>query len=65
MDYAQLTVYSNQNYKFTARDAIEPHAAEAKDPTFARLREGYAAEGMRRTVEAVLLVEVHRHPHVL
>lgn len=25
----------------------------------------YAAEGMRRTVEAVLLVHEHRHPSVL
>jgi hypothetical protein len=30
-----------------------------------RMKEKYEKEGMRRTVEAVLLVHQHNHPHVL
>ena len=29
------------------------------------MKENYEKEGMRRTVEGILLVHQHRHPHVL
>ena len=31
----------------------------------ARMQENYNKEGMRRTVEGVMLVHQHQHPHVL
>lgn len=30
-----------------------------------RMQENYNKEGMRRTVEGVMLVHQHKHPHVL
>lgn len=66
MSIAQSTVplYSLENYKFGVK---EPQPEE--DPSVAarlnRLQNEYEIEGIRRTVEGVLVVHEHNHPHVL
>ena len=59
-----IHVYPVSNYTFGSK------AAKAdKDATVAeamiRYKDKYEKEGMRRTVEAILLVNQHDHPHVL
>ena len=52
------------NYSFghaPARTAKGASPAEC----MARLEERYAAEGARRSVEGIILVNEHNHPHVL
>ncbi|KAI8611691.1 cleavage and polyadenylation specificity factor 25 kDa subunit [Chytriomyces sp. MP71] len=51
-------------YSFGVKDAQtdEDHSVVAR---MARLQTEFASFGMRRTVEAVLLVHEHGHPHVL
>jgi len=68
--YAPLTLerstalYPIGNYTFGTKDPLYE-----KDPSvqarFSRMKEDFAKHGMRRTVEAVLLVHEHGLPHVL
>jgi cleavage and polyadenylation specificity factor subunit 5 len=66
MSITQSTVplYSLENYKFGVK---EPQPEE--DPSVAarlnRLQNEYEEAGIRRTVEGVLVVHEHNHPHVL
>ncbi|ORX41930.1 cleavage and polyadenylation specific factor 5 [Piromyces finnis] len=66
MSITQSTVslYSLENYKFGVKD---PQPEE--DPSVAarlnRLQNEYEKYGIRRTVEGVLVVHEHNHPHVL
>ncbi|OUM66519.1 hypothetical protein PIROE2DRAFT_40720, partial [Piromyces sp. E2] len=59
-----LKSYSLENYKFGVKD---PQPEE--DPSVAarlnRLQNEYEKYGIRRTVEGVLVVHEHNHPHVL
>ncbi|KAK9842055.1 hypothetical protein WJX81_006462 [Elliptochloris bilobata] len=59
-----VTLYPVGNYNFGVKAPIID-----KDATFeealARMQQKYAREGARRSVEAVLLVHEHHHPHVL
>ncbi|ORY98799.1 Cleavage/polyadenylation specificity factor subunit 5 [Syncephalastrum racemosum] len=60
----EVTLYPLENYTFGTKDAqLE------EDPSVAarlkRLENDYDAHGMRRMVEAVLVVHQHNHPHVL
>jgi cleavage and polyadenylation specificity factor subunit 5 len=59
-----VNIYRLENYKF---DTKEPqHEKDKTVPTrLARMKEKYEKEGMRRSVEAVLLVHQHGHPHLL
>eukprot|EP00013_Stygamoeba_regulata_P029061 CAMPEP_0177654878 /NCGR_PEP_ID=MMETSP0447-20121125/14601_1 /TAXON_ID=0 /ORGANISM="Stygamoeba regulata, Strain BSH-02190019" /LENGTH=202 /DNA_ID=CAMNT_0019158625 /DNA_START=107 /DNA_END=715 /DNA_ORIENTATION=- len=59
-----LRVYNLECYSFGSKDVlIEKDASVAA--RLARMKEKYAQEGMRRSVEAVLIVQQHNHPHVL
>ncbi|MEW5318140.1 MAG: hypothetical protein WDW38_009386 [Sanguina aurantia] len=59
-----VTVYPVTNYSFGSK----PHKQE-KDHNvaerMARLKSNYDRDGMRRSVDGVLLVHEHNHPHVL
>ena len=52
------------NYAIETKEKqLEPDASVAM--RMQRLANEFETWGMRRTVEAVLLVHVHRHPHIL
>ena len=59
-----LDIYRIENYTFDTKEA-----QHEKDKSVAmrltRMKEKYEKDGMRRSVEAVLLVHKHGHPHVL
>ena len=59
-----LPLHHLSNYSFGTKEA-----QFEEDPTVAarlqRLQEEVDREGMRRTVEGVLLVHEHGHPHIL
>ena len=59
-----VNIYPLENYTFGVKDAVVE-----KDGSIAarmqRMQEKYEKEGMRRTVEGVLLVHSHGHPHLL
>ena len=57
----RLTLHPLENYTFGTKGAArERGTAERLAGMAAR-----SADGTRRSVEAVLLIHVHRHPHVL
>ncbi|KAI7835261.1 hypothetical protein COHA_010837, partial [Chlorella ohadii] len=61
---AQLNVFPVGNYTFGSK----PPKFEKDSNVSARmerLKEKYAREGLRRSVDAVLVVHEHGHPHVL
>ena len=61
---AVVSVHPLANYSFGHAPArAEKSAAQAA--RLARLEARYATEGARRTVEGVILVNEHNHPHVL
>ena len=51
-------------YSFGTKEAM-PEKDMSTMAFLERLRNEYKAKGMRTTVEAVLLVHEHDHPHVL
>jgi cleavage and polyadenylation specificity factor subunit 5 len=55
-------IYPLSNYGFGQKPE---RPTRSRDEQLAHMQERYSAEGARRTVEAVLLVNEHRHPHVL
>ncbi|GAA5835217.1 hypothetical protein JCM11251_006646 [Rhodosporidiobolus azoricus] len=61
---SSLTIYPLSNYSFAVKD---PQVEE--DPSvnarLERLERDYEQYGMRRTVEGLLIVHEHGHPHVL
>ncbi|BGP12739.1 hypothetical protein JCM10213_008877 [Rhodosporidiobolus nylandii] len=61
---ASLTIYPLSNYSFAQKDA-----QHEEDPSVVarleRLERDYAQYGMRRTVEGLMIVHEHGHPHVL
>ena len=52
------------NYTFGTKEP-QPEEDPSVAARLARLQEEYYREGMRRTVEGVLLVHEHKHPHIL
>ncbi|KAI5476826.1 hypothetical protein MNV49_007122 [Pseudohyphozyma bogoriensis] len=59
-----LTVYPLSNYAFAVK-AAQPEEDATVNARLARLQHDYGNLGMRRTVEGLLLVHEHGHPHVL
>jgi len=59
-----ITLYPLTNYTFGTKDpqSEKDHSVQAR---FQRMREEYDKIGMRRSVEAVLLVHEHSLPHIL
>jgi cleavage and polyadenylation specificity factor subunit 5 len=57
-------LYKLENYTFGIKEAqLEKDASVPA--RLARMKEKYEKEGMRRSVEGILLVHQHNHPHVL
>ena len=52
------------NYTFGAKDA-QPEEDTSVQGRLERLERDYQQTGIRNTVEAVIVVHEHRHPHVL
>eukprot|EP01059_Diplonema_ambulator_P020319 TRINITY_DN3406_c0_g1_i1.p1 TRINITY_DN3406_c0_g1~~TRINITY_DN3406_c0_g1_i1.p1 ORF type:complete len:200 (+),score=40.69 TRINITY_DN3406_c0_g1_i1:120-719(+) len=60
----KVDIYNLEGYNIGLKAAHE----EKETATLAKLqqmRESYETEGLRRTVDAVMLVHQHNHPHVL
>jgi len=60
-----LTLYNfNTSYSFGIKDPVVE-----KDPSvtsrLTRMKETYEKEGIRKTVEAIIIVHDHGHPHIL
>jgi hypothetical protein len=59
-----INLYNLEKYTFGKKEAqMEKDTSVAARLT--RMKDMYEREGMRRTVDAVLLVHQHNHPHVL
>ncbi|ORY06963.1 cleavage and polyadenylation specificity factor, 25 kDa subunit [Basidiobolus meristosporus CBS 931.73] len=59
-----VTLYPLANYTFGTKEA-QPEEDPSVSARLQRLQNDYEKTGMRRTVEAVLVVHEHNHPHVL
>ncbi|RXH74758.1 hypothetical protein DVH24_029479 [Malus domestica] len=59
-----LDIYPLSSYYFASKEAI-PVKDETPADRLRRLKSNYAAYGLRTCVEAVILVELFKHPHVL
>lgn len=59
-----LAVYPVTSYNFGQKDNKVSKDASIQD-RFSRLQHKYAQEGLRKSVEGILLVHQHNHPHVL
>ena len=59
-----LHLYPIDNYTFGTKDAVMEIETSYHN-RMAQLAESFRTEGMRRTVEAVLLTYENNHPHVL
>eukprot|EP01098_Paradermamoeba_levis_P013552 TRINITY_DN6209_c0_g1_i2.p1 TRINITY_DN6209_c0_g1~~TRINITY_DN6209_c0_g1_i2.p1 ORF type:complete len:230 (+),score=55.05 TRINITY_DN6209_c0_g1_i2:887-1576(+) len=58
------TLYNLSNYTLTTKEA--QHGKDASVAArLARMKDKYEKEGLRRTVEGILVVHQHNHPHVL
>jgi hypothetical protein len=59
-----IQTYPLTNYTFGTKDALYERDSSVQ-ARFQRMREEFSTMGMRRSVEAVLLVHEHNLPHVL
>ncbi|KAI9191384.1 hypothetical protein LWI28_007839 [Acer negundo] len=59
-----VDIYPLSNYYFGSKDAI-PFKDETLPDRLIRMKSNYAAHGLRTCVEAVILVELFKHPHLL
>ncbi|CAG8459130.1 6876_t:CDS:2 [Funneliformis geosporum] len=59
-----VTLYPLVNYTFGTKEA-QPEEDPSVAARLQRLQNDYEMTGMRRTVEGVLVVHEHNHPHVL
>lgn len=59
-----ILTYPLTNYTFGTKDALYERDSSVQ-ARFQRMREEFTTMGMRRSVEAVLLVHEHNLPHVL
>ncbi|GAA6001934.1 hypothetical protein JCM10207_002386 [Rhodosporidiobolus poonsookiae] len=59
-----LTVYPLSNYSFATKEA-QVEEDPSVNARLQRLEAEYAQYGMRRTVEGIIVVHEHGHPHVL
>ncbi|KAL7414510.1 Cleavage/polyadenylation specificity factor subunit 5 [Mrakia frigida] len=64
MDENTIILYPLSNFTFSTKEA-QPEEDPSVATRIQRLQRNYEESGMRRTVEGVLLVHDHGHPHVL
>ena len=62
--FAIINFYPSVNYTFGTKEA-QPEEDPSVAARLQRLQNDYETSGMRRTVEGVLVVHEHNHPHVL
>lgn len=60
----QVTLYSINSYSFGTKAPLLSKDSSAM-ARINRMKDKYAEEGIRRTVDAVMLVMEHNHPHIL
>ena len=60
---SQIPLHEIDNYTFGTKEAKPEKDSHVK--RMSRMAEKYKEEGMRRTVECVLLLHNKQHPHVL
>ncbi|XP_027902204.1 pre-mRNA cleavage factor Im 25 kDa subunit 1 isoform X2 [Vigna unguiculata] len=60
----EFDIYPLSSYYFGSKDAI-PFKDLSLHNHLLRIQSNYAARGLRTSVEAVLLVELFKHPHLL
>lgn len=59
-----IDIHNLENYTFGIKEP--QHEKDKSVPErLARMKEKYLKEGMRRSVDCILLVHQHGHPHVL
>ncbi|KAJ9439780.1 Pre-mRNA cleavage factor Im 25 kDa subunit 2 [Diplonema papillatum] len=61
----RIDVHHLETYNITMKAAVENKKDQAVVAQLMRMRDKYDHEGMRRTVEGVILVHQHNHPHIL
>eukprot|EP01063_Lacrimia_lanifica_P001757 TRINITY_DN1090_c0_g1_i4.p1 TRINITY_DN1090_c0_g1~~TRINITY_DN1090_c0_g1_i4.p1 ORF type:complete len:197 (+),score=88.82 TRINITY_DN1090_c0_g1_i4:66-656(+) len=61
---SKVDIHSLENYNIGLK-AAHPSKDGSTEARLRRMQAKYEKEGMRRTVEAVILVHEHNHPHVL
>ncbi|KAG8912190.1 hypothetical protein FRC00_005071 [Tulasnella sp. 408] len=59
-----ITLYPLSNFTFSTKEA-QPEEDPSVQARLQRLQNNYEDFGMRRTVEGVLVVHDHGHPHIL
>eukprot|EP00053_Salpingoeca_punica_P004855 m.51313 g.51313 ORF g.51313 m.51313 type:complete len:198 (+) comp12978_c0_seq1:43-636(+) len=59
-----VTLHPLSKYQIRTKTATVEREKNG-DARLQKMREDYAREGMRRSVEAVMVVDDHRHPHIL
>jgi len=59
-----LNLYGLENYTFGVKDPLREKDTSVV-ARLARMKQNYEQEGMRRSVEGVMVVHQHNHPHVL
>eukprot|EP00850_Spirogloea_muscicola_P003359 SM000013S26528 [mRNA] locus=s13:793102:795148:- [translate_table: standard] len=59
-----VNIYPLSSYTFGAKEAKMEKDTSVAD-RLARMKQTYAKEGMRTTVDGILLVQEHNHPHIL
>ena len=59
-----MTLYPLSNYTFGSKDS-QPEEDPSVPARMQRLKDEFEVIGMRKTVEGVLLVHQHNHPHIL
>ncbi|KAM3712795.1 hypothetical protein ACB098_01G209300 [Castanea mollissima] len=59
-----IDIYSLSNYYFGSKEVI-PFKDETLADRVQRMKSNYAAHGLRTCVQAVILVELFKHPHLL
>lgn len=61
----KVDVYPHTNYVSAQRPAARKHTDQSAQAKLGRMKARFDAHGAIRSVEAVMLVHVHDHPHVL
>ncbi|GAQ91558.1 cleavage and polyadenylation specificity factor subunit 5 [Klebsormidium nitens] len=59
-----INVYPLENYTFGSKEPRREKDASVAERLH-RMKDTYATEGMRTSVDGILLVQQHKHPHVL
>ena len=59
-----INLYPLSNFTFSTKDA-QPEEDPSVSARLQRLQNNYEDFGMRRTVEGILVVHDHGHPHIL